>query len=513
MVNIIMPIDYQFNTNIAEHNQLVNKVNEIVQAINDMDIENIPTLQADVATLKTQVATLISEMSNAETNIDTLIETVGHINDSISTINAKISTYGTDIANLKTETAGLAKSLVSNIILTSATGEGKLKVGVETEDGTIIYSNDYDTEIATSIELMQGSSAGMVKAQFTKSNGEIIQSNDFIFESQAVGTDKYISAFVFKNGTGDGTISASITLSDGTTIEANNFVLPISNTISTAITTLNNRVTAVEQKNTSQDTEINALDARVTAIEDVGQIEKFENGKLGTVMGSTVEGNIGANTDGTGSVNGFSTLKGRVDTHDTRLQTLDEDIVTFALAKTGSNNVHLVTPSGNGTEQPIVDSVGINVSVDNKLQVSVNNVASPQVQLPSGGGDWEEIDINALPKDFSRTDILRFEFKIKAESQSPFRGDDTRSSFATFRLSGATGNPMNVNIPILMDGYAGAFNIWSIDTIGNFSSLNKGSFAMSLYYIRWDGNGWSDGTYNINKSNFNNYIRHFWRKK
>ena len=52
----IEPFDYQKRTNIEEHNQLVNKVNEIVEVINDT---NLDTINSEIATLQSKAAATI----------------------------------------------------------------------------------------------------------------------------------------------------------------------------------------------------------------------------------------------------------------------------------------------------------------------------------------------------------------------------------------------------------------------------------------------------------------------
>ena len=85
-------------------------------------------------------------------------------------------------------------------------------------------------------------------------------------------------------------------------------------------------MTAVEQKNTTQDSQISALDARVQAIEDTPGVGQFGAGKLGTIAGSSTDGRVKAEDDGTGSVNGWSDLKSRVTTAEGQIVSAQNDI-------------------------------------------------------------------------------------------------------------------------------------------------------------------------------------------
>lgn len=64
------------------------KVNEVVDAINNLDPASVSALKTDVATLKTNVSTLQSQMVSANSNI------ANNTND--------IERNNTDIANIKT---------------------------------------------------------------------------------------------------------------------------------------------------------------------------------------------------------------------------------------------------------------------------------------------------------------------------------------------------------------------------------------------------------------------------
>ena len=183
----IEPYEYQRKTNIKEHNDIVGKINEIVNVINNNDLENIgPKIE------------------------------------------------------------GITKTLLSDVVLMNGTTVGNMKVRIERKDTPSIDSNDYNIQKPTSVELVQGSAPAMIKAQITLSDGTVLISDDFMFTTEAIGQDVYISSFVFKNGNVAGTISADIGLSNGTTLTANNFAVPTDPNVTFAISDLNTRVSAIE---------------------------------------------------------------------------------------------------------------------------------------------------------------------------------------------------------------------------------------------------------------------------
>lgn len=264
--------DFQKRTNIKEHNDLVAKINEIVDVINN-------------------------------TNLDTILPKISKLETDVSTIKATDSLQWTDIENLKTKNTeydthfglndtqidGITKSLVSDVALMNGTTTGNVKIRIEREDAPSIDSDDYNIQKPTSVELVQGTAPSMMKAQITLSDGTVLISNDFMFTTEAIGQDVYISSFVFKNGDVAGTISADIGLSNGSTLTANNFVVPTDPNVTSAISDLQTRMTSVEggsvggldelkaqvQTNTTNigtlTTEIDDLDIRKADIDNSNQ--------------------------------------------------------------------------------------------------------------------------------------------------------------------------------------------------------------------------------------------------
>lgn len=292
----IKPYQYQKVTNIKEHNDIVAKINEIVDVINN-------------------------------TNLDTVLPRISKLETDVSTIEATDSLQWTDIENLKTKNteydthfglndtqiADINKSLISDVALMNGTTTGNVKIRVGRVDAPSIDSNDYNLQKPTSVELVQGSAPAMVKAQITLSDGTVLISDDFMFTTEAIGQDVYISSFVFKNGNVAGTISADIGLSNGSTLTANNFAVPTDPSVTSAISDLQTRMTAVEGGSVGgldelkatvdgHTASINALDTDVANL----QITKADESKVETLT-NTVNGkvNVGQGIENAGKVLGI----------------------------------------------------------------------------------------------------------------------------------------------------------------------------------------------------------------
>ena len=136
----------------------------------------------------------------------------------IDGIKASADSLNVTVPALEAQVTGVTESLISDVKVLNGTTAGKFKVRIEREKASLIDSNDYDLSKVNSIELIQGSGPAMVKAQLTLSNGTVLRSDDFLFTTESIGTDVYISSFTFKSGNVNGTISADIGLNNGVTI-------------------------------------------------------------------------------------------------------------------------------------------------------------------------------------------------------------------------------------------------------------------------------------------------------
>lgn len=388
-------------------NQNKSDITQIKETINQME-DNATALGASVAIIQTDVA-------ENKGNIQANAGKIEVLENEYAGFNSEQISLRTDLTEVQADVDGIKTSLISDVITKAGSTVGTIIVELEKEDGTKISAQDFNYGKPTSMELLQGSSEGMMKAQFTLSDGTTVQSNDFQVLEQITG-DVYITSFTFKNGSSQGKISAVIGLSDGRTLNANDFQLPTDPQIQSNITDLLSRMNAVEEKNNQQDTNISALstrmdtaesniagndadiaqlksedetikgditslDSRVTAIEDTPGVGKFELGKLGTIMGSSDNGKIGANADGTGSVNGWDSVASADDLSD-----LQEQVTKLKLTSSGN------TMSINGTNAPIVNSISGSV-INGNLKISVNGIESVDIPLPESENTFNDVSI------------------------------------------------------------------------------------------------------------------------
>ena len=245
-------------------------------------------------------------------------------NDLVAT-EATVATHDSEIITLQANNQTLAKSLVSDVLMTDGTTAGSVQVSIKREDGALITSANYRWGKDIGIRLEAGTQAGYVKAVISLSDGTELVSNEYKIV-EVLESDVYVTAITLVPDMTAGTIGGNISYSNGTTQTINSVNVPTAPGVTSAIEALQGRMTAVEQKNTQQDSSISALDSRVKAIEDTPGVGQFAAGKLGTIAGSTADGRVKAEDDGTGSVNGWSALKQRLTNAEGQIVTAQNDI-------------------------------------------------------------------------------------------------------------------------------------------------------------------------------------------
>ena len=271
----------------------------------------INNLKQTVATDKLATESAITALQNKDTEQD-----------------GTLTEHTTLIQNIK-------ESLVSAVQIMSGTTTGDIKVRLERESAAAIDSNNYNLGLPVSAEIIQGTGPSMFKIQITMSSGVKVVSNDFVFTTEAIGNDVYISSFTFKAGNQSGYLSADIGLNNGVIIEANNFLVPTDPNVTSAIADLQNRVSAVEST----------------------------------------------------GVAGFNELKTTVEGHTTSINKLNTDVADLKTDKADVNN------TGQSITAGTINATNIN---KNGVPVATTNDISGKVNIAQGAGNAGKVlGINA----------------------------------------------------------------------------------------------------------------------
>lgn len=144
------PVKYQKRTNIGEHNQIVDKVNEIITVMNDSDLEGLTGISDRVDTLETEMKTVNSDVTelttdlglannaidDLETRIDTVESEIDTAQTDITGLDTRLDTVESDIQGIDTEITGLNEHVVNSVEVSkgAATGQISVSVGFESAE-------------------------------------------------------------------------------------------------------------------------------------------------------------------------------------------------------------------------------------------------------------------------------------------------------------------------------------------------------------------------------------------
>ena len=281
--------------------------------------------EGDIDTLEQDVVRIDAKDTAQDASIKDNSDRITSTNNDLIATEATVATHDSDIITLKANNQTLAKSLVSDVIMTDGTTAGSVQVSIEREDGALITSANYKWGRDIGVRLEAGTQAGYIKTVISLSDGTELVSNEYKIV-EVLESDVYVTAITLVPDMTAGTIGGNISYSNGTTQTINSVNVPTAPGVTSAIEALQGRMAAVEQKNTAQDASISSLNSRVQAIEDTPGVGQFAAGKLGTIAGSAVDGRVAAEDDGTGSVNGWSALKTRLTTAEGQIATAQNNI-------------------------------------------------------------------------------------------------------------------------------------------------------------------------------------------
>lgn len=473
-------------TSDANQNTEINKL-KTTSTKHTTDIDNLKASDVNQNTqinnLKQSVATNNESIESAITDINNLKESdanqttqINNLKQSVATdklatesaitaLQNKDAEQDGTLTNHATLIQGITESLVSNVQIMPGTTTGDIKVRLDRESAAAIDSNDYNLGLPVSAEIIQGTGPSMFKIQITMSTGVKVVSNDFVFTTEAIGTDVYISSFTFKAGNQAGYLSADIGLNNGTTIEANNFLVPTDPNVTSAIADLQTRLTTVENTGV---TDINGL--KTTVSEHTSEINTLKSDVAGlttdkadvnnnqqTITAGTINAtNINKNGVAVATVNDIPSvpdISGKADLTNTNqdiiaksisastidalnirknnkavatmndipdisskadLKNTNQDITAKSIIAANINAVTI--KKGNVALATVNDIPDISGKVDKAqgannagkvLGIGSDGNVTPVAVSSGGGSEWEEINVSSLPTDFKSGDILR----------------------------------------------------------------------------------------------------------
>ena len=453
------------------------------------------------------------------------------VNNDLVATEATVATHNTQIINLQSQTEALSKSVVSDVMITDGTTAGSVQVSIEREDGAVVTSANYKWGRDIGVRLEAGTQAGYIKTVISLSDGTVLESNEYKIV-EVLESDVYVTAITLVPDMAAGTIGGNISYSNGTTQTINTINVPTAPVVTSAIEALQSRMTAVEQKNTAQDSQISALDGRIQAIEDTPGISQFASGKLGTIAGSTADGRVKAEDDGTGSVNGWSDLKSRVTTAEGQIVTAQNNISAL------DGTVAQQTTDISGLKTDVTNLKNKNTQQDQSIAANASAIAANTSAIAgkvaisqgagnagkalivgsdgnvtpgeiSGGEVWEEINVSNIPTDWVSGDRIKVAFQFHYNGSKFAQTNSFRSSISEFILLSrsllGTHESDGFGPASSYDYYASPYSIESWN--------GSGDYPNSLFRIIQKESATKFNTGTINKSTAPALIYKIWRLK
>ena len=441
-------------------------------------------------------------------------------NDLIAT-EATVATHNTEIINLQSQTQALSKSLVSDVMMTDGTTAGSVQVSIEREDGAVVTSANYKWGRDIGVRLEAGTQAGYIKTVISLSDGTELESNEYKIV-EVLESDVYVTAITLIPDMAAGTIGGNISYSNGTTQTINTINVPTAPGVTSAIEALQSRMTAVEQKNTTQDSQISALDARIQAIEDTPGISQFASGKLGTIAGSTADGRVKAEDDGTGSVNGWSDLKSRVSTAESQIVSAQNDISAL------DGTVSQQTTDISGLKTDVTNLKNKNTQQDQSIEANATAIAG-KVAISQGTGNagkalvvgsdgnvapgeiqsgevWEEVDLNNWPRNWVEGDRIKILPGGGCNASGSLYTTSTFSAiFEVYLTAEKTADTQHI---LDID-----YNSAHVLLVRPLSYFNSSSTDVGIGYGYTKIGNLSNKTVYLTKSNIATYVKKIWRLK
>ena len=448
--------------------------------------------EGDINTLEQDVVRIDAKDTAQDTNIKDNSDRITSTNNDLVATEATVATHDSDIITLKANNEALAKSLVSDVLMTDGTTAGSVQVSIERVDGALITSANYKWGRDIGVRLEAGTQAGYLKTVIDLSDGTTITSNEYKIV-EVLESDVYVTAITLVPDMTAGTIGGNISYSNGTTQTINAVNVPTAPGVTSAIEALQGRMTAVENTNNTQASEITALTNRVQAIEDTPGVGQFAAGKLGTIAGSAADGRVAAEDDGTGSVNGWNALKTRVSTAEGQIATAQNDIsgLMTDVTNLGTSKVNVAQGTENAGKALVVGKDG-NVTVGSA----------------GGAGEiWEEVDLNNWPTDWVDGDRVKVVIKQAIlYNQSTLSNIESRIITELYVSSSTTTAYVHAKPFFIVPYWINGIKIGPINTMNDSSRI----FTIEAWTFK---DPQTSNHINLGASDLPNFLEKMWRLK
>ena len=474
----IQPFTYQASTAFQERVQLANKLNEVIDALNNLG--DLPDLENQITELTAKVTELEDSIGNTDTS---LAELENQVNTIVSEVN------------------GLLKEVVSEVVL-DAPEYGQVRVKVIHENDTETASNALQIPVIVDggISLISGTTARSFKIRYITADGVTHTTNDFVIPEGGGGTDVTVTSVTILEGDTDNSFKFEIGLSDGSSIQSNSYPFPAASELTPATATQLGGVKIgagiIVQGDGTISVDKTQIDTAAVA---------------SAVMFTADASKVTFHAD---SVGGSEFTKDIPQASQGGAGTIDQESYAKIAATESKVNALAPTVTVNGDVSPA------------QITVAINGKSST-ANLPGGGSDgWEVIDLDNIPTDFTVGDEV--EFIIGVSLTRAFAGPDSwNESFsgaielrswpelpriAKITIPPGYGGNIAANVATRIDdNFIEIYSINSVDGVDNWNTQTANLFNLTA--VLFNGSGISSVSYNINRSNIKTYVNSMKRKR
>ena len=196
MVDIptIEPFQFIRSTAFSERVQLANKLNEVIDALNQVgsvdDLQTqIDAINSEISEIQTAIGNTDTSLAELENKLNSLIsevnttikQSISALESEVDGIDARLSTAEDTISEHGTEIDGLLKEVIDGVVMTSSP-HGTIQVQINHEDGSNDISAPIDLGLVEQggIVLQSGTTDRSFKLIVTLTDGTSWQTNDFV---------------------------------------------------------------------------------------------------------------------------------------------------------------------------------------------------------------------------------------------------------------------------------------------------------------------------------------------
>ena len=210
----IEPFQFIRSTAFSERVQLANKLNEVIDVLNQ-----------------------IGTIDDLQTQIDASNSKISEIQSALAETDSDVTSLSNQINTLVSEVNGLLKEVVNEVVL-DAPEYGQVRVKVIHEDDTETASNALQIPVIVDggISLISGTTARSFKIRYITADGVTHTTNDFVIPEGGSGTDVTVTSVTILEGDTDNSFKFEVGLSDGSSIQSNSYPFPAASELTPATT-------------------------------------------------------------------------------------------------------------------------------------------------------------------------------------------------------------------------------------------------------------------------------------